>query len=232
MKYLKATLMKIKSKGFIKSHRADNTGIGKTIEDEMGIIENNIPGCDFIVDRDKVELKAQRQDTSSRITLSTKEPNWTKNKLRVIQRTGYRDKEGRWGLKITLNTLGFNKKNYKLELSKDKVSIIHKTEGEICFFKIKELIKLIKEKIGENLLLSLAVRRKQKDEEYFHYTAAIYFSGFNEESFLDLLSNGKIIWEFRLHLKPSGAIRDHGSGFRISRKFLKEIYSKEINLLS
>ena len=31
----------VKSKGFIESHRTHNTGIGKTFEDAIGIVENN-----------------------------------------------------------------------------------------------------------------------------------------------------------------------------------------------
>ena len=37
-------LKAIKKMGYIKTHRAGNTGIGKTLEDLLGIKENNIPG--------------------------------------------------------------------------------------------------------------------------------------------------------------------------------------------
>ena len=37
-------LKAIKEMGYIKTHRAGNTGIGKTLEDLLGIEENNIPG--------------------------------------------------------------------------------------------------------------------------------------------------------------------------------------------
>src|SRR3970040_2278000 len=37
-------LGEIKSQGFVKTHRPGNTGVGKTLEDLLGIKENNIPG--------------------------------------------------------------------------------------------------------------------------------------------------------------------------------------------
>jgi len=37
-------LQEIESMGYVETHRAGNTGIGKTLEDLLGIEENNIPG--------------------------------------------------------------------------------------------------------------------------------------------------------------------------------------------
>jgi len=37
-------LKAIEKMGYIKTHRAGNTGIGKTLEDLLGITENNVPG--------------------------------------------------------------------------------------------------------------------------------------------------------------------------------------------
>lgn len=38
---------KIVAMGWIKTHRSGPTGIGKTLEDLLGITENNIDGPDF-----------------------------------------------------------------------------------------------------------------------------------------------------------------------------------------
>lgn len=63
-------IRKIKGMGFVKTHRPGDTGIGKTLEDLLGIIENNIAGPDF----DLYELKSARKITSSMLTLFTKAP--------------------------------------------------------------------------------------------------------------------------------------------------------------
>jgi len=59
IKKLKERLREIKAMGFIKSHRAHDTGIGKTLEDYLHITENNIALPDF----GKMELKSQRINT-------------------------------------------------------------------------------------------------------------------------------------------------------------------------
>lgn len=46
----------IKSQGFVRTHRKGPTGIGKTLEDLLGIQENNIQGPDFGI----YELKSTR----------------------------------------------------------------------------------------------------------------------------------------------------------------------------
>lgn len=63
-------LKKLKKKGFIKTHRTGNTGIGKTLEDVLGITENNIPGPNAKM----IELKSARKNAKSMLTLFTKSP--------------------------------------------------------------------------------------------------------------------------------------------------------------
>lgn len=68
---LKEKLNKIKAAGFIKTHRANDTGIGKTLEDLLGIKENNLQTPDVV----DIELKAKRIDSDSMLTIGTKSPN-------------------------------------------------------------------------------------------------------------------------------------------------------------
>lgn len=231
---LKAKLTEISKKGFIKSHRLNNTGIGKTLEDEMDIVENNYAGGDFKLNGSLVELKAQREHASSRITLTTKEPNWSVNKLETIKKVGYKDVKGRIGLKITLTATKPHPQGYELKIADGEIQVINKQLGKICFYKIDELVDIVKNKLGKNLLFVIAEVKygKDKKQEFFHYKEAKYFSEFNEDNFKDLIKTGKVIWEFRLHIKPTGAIRDHGSGFRVSKKYLKDLFNKEETILS
>ena len=64
-------IKELKKRGFIKTHRSGNTGIGKTLEDELGIEENNFPGPDGIT----TELKSARKNSKSMLTLFTKSPD-------------------------------------------------------------------------------------------------------------------------------------------------------------
>lgn len=63
-------LRAIKSAGFVKTHRPNNTGIGKTLEDLLDIKENNLR----LPDIGDVELKAKRIDSGSMLTLVAKSP--------------------------------------------------------------------------------------------------------------------------------------------------------------
>ena len=231
---IKKKLNEIKEKGFIKSLRKDNTGIGHTLEKLLGIKENNIGEPDFTYNGIKVELKAQRKKAGSRVTLSTKSPIW--NPLRdreIIEKLGYIDKKGRKALKVTLKVDVFNPKGFKLQLDnkKGRLDIIHKTFGIVCYFNFLDLINAIKIKIYDNLLLVLAETEYKGDDEYFYYVEGTLFSNFNEENFEKLLNEGKIVWEFRMHLKESGFARDHGSGLRIGRKFLGRLFKGEEKIL-
>ena len=63
-------ILEIKNKGFIKTHRLNDTGIGKTLEDLLGIQENNLR----LPDVGEIELKAKRIYSQSMLTIATKAP--------------------------------------------------------------------------------------------------------------------------------------------------------------
>ena len=65
-------LKKIREKGWIKNNRIGNHGsIGNTLEDELGLDENNLP----LPNAAKWELKAQRTNSNSLVTLFHMEPS-------------------------------------------------------------------------------------------------------------------------------------------------------------
>jgi|SRR3989338_3635341 len=219
-------------KGFIKSLRSDDTGIGYTLETLLKIKENNEGEPDFLYKGVPVELKAQRDNADSRITLMTKTPHWIPlNAKQIIEKFGYKDKDGRQALKITLVADKFNTQGFKLEVDKKKerLNIIHKDYGVISYFEIIGLMEKLKTKLSENLLLVLAESKKDKNEEYFKYNKAILLKKLSEGAFEKLFNEGLIVWEFRMHIKENGTVRDHGPGFRVSRIHIDKLYSnKEI----
>lgn len=64
-------LIAIKNIGWIKTHRCGRTGIGKTLEDLLGIKENNIQSPDY----GEYELKSARKNSNSMLILITKSPD-------------------------------------------------------------------------------------------------------------------------------------------------------------
>src|SRR3989339_2187904 len=85
---IKKELTTLKELGWIKSNRKHNTGIGKTLEDYLKIKENNIALPNFGI----MELKSQRINTISMMTLFTKSPEGITNS-EIRKRFGYPDKE-------------------------------------------------------------------------------------------------------------------------------------------
>jgi len=223
-------LKKLFKRGYIKSKRSDNTGIGYTLETLLKIKENNIAEPDFTYNKIPVELKAQRTTASSRVTLITKTPHWKPLKPKeIIEKFGYVNGKGRMALKVILTATKFNAKGFKLEVDEknNKLNIVHKNFGTVAYFDITELMNTLRAKLYENLLLVLADRKRENEHEYFLYKKAILLKDLSEKTFEQLFNDGKIVWEFRMHLKPNGTVRDHGPGFRISRKYIDKLYSKK-----
>lgn len=67
-----AQFRKVQKLGWVLSRRRNNTGIGKTFEDYVGVVENNIDAPDLY----GFEIKTHREESSSYITLCTKAPSF------------------------------------------------------------------------------------------------------------------------------------------------------------
>ncbi|MCX6778203.1 MAG: MvaI/BcnI family restriction endonuclease [Candidatus Micrarchaeota archaeon] len=226
-------LKEIYKLGFVKSLRSSDTGVGKTLEELFGIPENNVSN-DFQFDGRIIELKSQRINASSRVTLITKSPYWDPfSAEEIIKRYGYPDAKGRQGLKVTVTTIDFNARRLKLQVDKpaNQINVIHKKDGVICYFKIDGLMDRIHKKLSQNLLIVFAETRKKRRVEQFHYSEAYFLSDLSEDNFEQLLLGGKVVWEFRMDIRQRKTgkrclfVRDHGAGFRISEKYLPELYA-------
>ncbi len=228
---IKKKLKEISSKGFIKALRKSDTGIGFTLEIEMGIKENNLKNEDFTYKGEKVELKTQRKETTSNITLFTKEPiKGEINDKKLIEKYGYKNGRGRRALKITLTTRNHTPQGFKLEIDEKekKIFVTHKSDGRLWFWSISD----IKFKLG-NLLLVFAERQKKGEHEYFHYSESYYFTAFDDNAFFKLIQSGRIVVDLRMHIKPSGTVRNHGTAFRIiNLENLSSCYKKKETIVS
>jgi hypothetical protein len=156
---IRKKMPEIAKKGFIISKRKGDTGVGYTLEEELGIAENNVRIQDLIFEGKKVELKAQKRSSISPVTLFTKEPE--KRGLSdkyMLQKYGYSDRNGRTALKVTLKAGQPNPQGLELKINKKegKLIISHTTDGDLWFWKINGL----KLKIG-NLLLVFADSQKK-----------------------------------------------------------------------
>ena len=212
---------KIKECGWIKTHRSGPTGIGKTIEDLLGIKENNIDGPDFGV----YELKSCRINTPSMLTMFTKKPNSKMGNSYLREKFGYASNAYDNDRKVLHSTLTaerfvpISNTGYSLKLKCDENKIsIESNEGVEPVFWTKDSLKQAFEKKykGEFVYAKALFRGKGATEE-FHFIEAYQVSGFDFEAIVNLLEQGKIFVDLRIGQYPDGSTHDHGTGFRIRK---------------
>lgn len=209
-------LKRIKEKGWIKTHRPGNTGIGKTLEDLLGITENNVPGPNATM----IELKSARKNVSSMLTLFTKSPLPPRANSTLLERFGYPSskKEGTKRLETTVNAVNYNqlkgKPGFKIDIQKDVINLID-IDGEILGYWNREMLRNSFERKLPKLLYVKAESRGKGSEEEFWFNEAWLLSGFDFDNFVRLLKEGVIFVDIRIGQYPDGRPHDHGTGFRV-----------------
>lgn len=223
-------LKTIKAQGYIKTHRAGPTGIGKTLEDLLGIPENNIPGPNGAM----IELKSTRKNSKSMITLFTKSPSPPSANSMLLRKFGYPSSKGndRKELHTTVNAVSFNmlkgRTGLKIEIEAEKLRLIGLYEdgtarilagdrsSEMFGYWTREVLRESFEKKLPRLLYVKADCRVNGAIEEFWYNEAWLLDGFSFENFVRLLKEGIILVDIRIGQYPDGRPHDHGTAFRIS----------------
>jgi hypothetical protein len=209
-------LKEIKKMGYVKTHRAGNTGIGKTLEGLLGIKENNIPGPNARM----IELKSARKNVSSMLTLFTKSPLPPKANSVLLERFGYKSKRGnnKKELHTTVSAKEFNtlkgKLGFKIIIEKDRINLIT-AANEVVGYWDKETLKNSFERKMPKLLYVKADSRGSGPDEEFWFNEAWLLSGFDFKNFVRLLREGTILVDIRIGQYPDGRVHDHGTGFRV-----------------
>ena len=231
LKTLKKELQKIKKQGFVKSHRVGDTGIGKTLEDLLGIKENNIPLHDI---SDVAELKAYRRDATSMLTLFTLEPlpeGGDRDRL-LLDNFGYskRDNQRSKELHSTLSCRRYNNQGLKLSVGKDKIRVQGKGKRLNIYWDIESLEKKFHDKLPV-LVYVLADRKIIKNKEHFNFNEAYLLTDFDFESFKKMVKKDEIVVDFRMYYRPDGSVRNHGTGFRVKINKLYHAFKNKKKLI-
>ena len=227
------SLKVLKDKGFIKTHRSGNTGVGKTLEDLLGVEENNISGPNGYM----TELKGGRKNSPSMLTLFTKSPLPKKINTQLLSNCGYPYKKGK-ALHTTIPVGTFNnlkgKPGFKIQITGDRVEIIHHEPYDTMptpYWDRDTLKERFLCKYPDKLLYVKADSRGRGKNEEFHYTEAYLASGFSFKRFVDLLKSGDILTDIRIGQYPDGRPHDHGTGFRINPGKLDMCFEKRDRVL-
>jgi hypothetical protein len=242
---------KIAKRGWIENARKGNAGgIGNTLEDLLGIEENNLP----IPNAAEWELKTQRLNTSSLTTLFHIEPSPRAIKFVpqvLLLNYGWQHKEA--GKKYPKNEMSFrqtihgnspsdrgfmvkiDRQNRKVIICFDytKVSEVHK-DWLKCVKKRIGFAELapqpywgfddLSNKAGTKLLNCFYVQaevKKENNKEFYKYSKVMMLQKFSFDSFLQELENGNILVDF-----DARTGHNHGTKFRLRQNCFPNLYEK------
>ena len=211
-------LKEIHTSGFVPSKRRGATGVGHTLEQLLGISENNFIDPDL----GEVELKATRLGSQSMITLFTLDRNcWMVPQSALITQYGIRDGDRR-NFYLTVSKSSANR-GVQLDVDKEKVSLVAKDGTILAVWPYKLILSRFHSKV-RHLLLVTAESQLRNGTEFLHYTGATFYTSWMFSWHLPRLFNESILrLDIRMHLQ-GGRVRNHGTGFRIREEDLPQIY--------
>ena len=237
--------------GWIENARHGNSGgIGNTLEDLLGIQENNLP----IPNAAECELKTQRLDTSSLTTLFHMEPSPRAvgfvGKILLPfygwghQEAGEKYEKEEMSFRQTIcgsspTDRGFkvivDRKEQKVLISFDKKAVSKRHDEWLKLVKkrigLKELSPQpywgfddLKHKAGTKLLNCFYVQAETKTEngkEFYKYSKVMMLKKFDFDGFLKAIEEAKILVDFDAR---SG--HNHGTKFRLRQNCLPILYQE------
>ena len=246
---LRKSLLEIREMGWVRSARPGNAGaVGNTLEDLLGIEENNLP----LPNAAEWELKTQRADTSSLTTLFHMEPSPRAMKMvsRVLlpnygwphAKAGVRYPDDEMSFRQTISgvsrsdrgfTVLVNRRRKKIEVSFDAsfVSNRHaewlesvKTRaglGELNpmpYWGFNDLFHKAGTKL-HNTFFILAERKRENRVEYFRYSRFLILQGLRIDRFTDAIAKGDVLIDFDARTR-----HNHGTKFRLRQNRLPDLY--------
>lgn len=248
---LKKELQRIRSMGWIETQRKGNDGgVGNTLEDLLGIEENNLP----LPNAGEWEVKGQRADSKSLVTLFHTEPSPRALKFvpQVLlpqygwphAKAGTKHPEGERSFRQTLTagdrtsrgfTIVVNRRDGRLDVSFDHTAVDLNKHG-IWLESVKNHAGLgelepqpywgfddIFHKAGTKLsktLYAIAERKRVDGTEYFKYDRFLMLEAFRQNLFIDAIERGDVLVDF-----DARTGHNHGTKFRLKQSAYLALYA-------
>lgn len=224
-------LEKIKKMGFVLTHRVNDTGIGKTLEDLLEIPENNFR----LPDVGEIELKAKRVDSQSMLTIATKSPEPKGVNRLLFEKLKYKDSFGQFCLHSTVSGARLNKQGLKVALG-NGILKLENAAGIEVYWPISTFDDVLVSKSNKILLVFAETSGERKTaSEKFHYIEAYLLSHLNINEFTTAIQNDKLKIDIRIGVyrsgKSAGKYHDHGTGFRIDKRNFLELFDSYEQLI-
>ena len=240
---------KIAKRGWIENARKGNAGgIGNTLEDLLGIEENNLP----IPNAAEWELKTQRMNTNSLTTLFHIEPSPRAIKFvpQVLllnygwqhQEAGTKHPENEMSFRQTIHgnapsdrgfmvTIDRISRKVLISFDHTKVSDTHKewlrsVQNRVGLSELSPQpywgFDDLAHKAGTKLLNCFYVQaevKKENETEFYRYSKVMMLQKFNFDTFLQELENGNILVDF-----DARTGHNHGTKFRLRQSCFPNLY--------
>ena len=242
-------LKEIAEMGWIPNARRGNAGgVGNTLEDLLGIEENNLP----MPNAAEWELKTQRANTTSLTTLFHTEPSpWAVRFVPQVLLPKYGWPHEKAGRLYPKSEMSFRQTIHGQSRSDRgfKVVIDRKQKKVLISFNVKSVdprhrgwLELVKKRVGfgklnpqpywgfddlehkagTKLLNTFYVQAEVKTErgkEYYKYSKVMMLQKFSFDGFLRALEQGKILVDF-----DARTGHNHGTKFRLRQDCLPILY--------
>ena len=251
--YTKETLIEalenIRNMGFIENNRHGNHGgIGNTLEDLLGITENNLP----LPNAAEWELKTQRLGTASLTTLFHMEPSpqalkfvpsiFLPNYGWTHQKAGTKYSEDEKSFRQTINGCTRSNRGFGVIVNEAEEKVLISFNHQFVSDKHSSWLKEIEKntgleelnpqpywgfadlaaKAGTKLHNSFYVQAEVKRKngiELYHYKKILKLSRFNFNGFLKGLREGFVLVDF-----DARTGHNHGTKFRLRQNRLPDLY--------
>jgi hypothetical protein len=247
---------KIAQQGWITNARYGNSGgVGNTLEDLLGIEENNLP----IPNAAEWELKVQRTNTTSLTTMFHIEPSPRAVKFvpqELLLKYGWKHKEA--GGKYPETEMTFHQcihgnspsdRGFMVKIDRESRKILISFDSSKVAERHKDWLKQVENKVGlgelnpqpywgfddlaskagTKLLNCFYVRadvKKDNGIEYYHYNRVQMLQKFIFEGFLNELEKGTILVDF-----DARTGHNHGTKFRMRQNCLANLYETVTDII-
>ena len=251
------TLLEISQRGPISNLRHGNVGgIGNTLEDLLGIEENNLP----IPNAGEWELKTQRLESNALTTLFHMEPSpraigfvpkillpkygWTH------QDAGGRHPASEMSFRQTLHGKTRSDRGFKIQIDRDARKVLVSFASDAVAGRHAAWLNGVRNAIGlgeldpqpywgfddlaakarTKLLNAFYVQAKvtkRSGAEFYEYKKVMMLRSFSFDKFLTALDEGNVLVDFDAR---SG--HNHGTKFRLRQKCLPDLYSEAPTIIA
>lgn len=250
-KSLIESLKAIREQGWILNGRPGNSGgIGNTLEDLLGIEENNLP----LPNASEWELKCQRISTSSLITLFHMKPSPRAVKhvpAILLPKYGWLHEEAgkkypasEMSFRQTINALNRTDRGFGIIVDRNARKVIVSFNAAAVDEKHSEWLKSVEKRAGlgeleiqpywgfddlyhkagtklHNCFYIQAEVKKEKGKEFYHYKKIMILQNLSLEKLIGAIEKGYILVDF-----DARTGHNHGTKFRIRQDKIPSLYSQ------